>query len=81
MRFHSKGKVEEERGVNTFRERVSYHCSERHCWCRRSVHVIESVARVGVDRYVNRDSAVYDIQPGDGVSPYNCTGRMREKMG
>ena len=77
--FHSKGQVEKDRGADSFRQRVTYHCSEGYCWCGRSVHVIESVARVGIDRDVSLKCAVHDIQLGDGVCPYNCTGRVRRR--
>ena len=59
--LNSKGKVEEEGGIGTRGQRVVYHCSESYRGCGRGIHVIESVTRVGMDRYVQGEPTVFNI--------------------
>ena len=59
-----------------------YHRSESYCWRGRGVHVIDLVARVGVNRYVQGEPVVFNIQPRCGVGPCNYTcRRVREEGG
>ena len=72
--LHSQRKVEQEWGIDTLGQRVVYHCSESNCWCGRGVHVVESIARVGIDRDVHGELVVSNIKPRHGVGPCNYKG-------
>lgn len=59
--LYSQGKVEQEGGIGTCGQRIVYHCGESYRWYGRGVHVIEFVARVGVNRYVQGEPVVFNI--------------------
>ena len=59
--LYSQGKVEQEGGIGTCGQRIVYHCGESYRWYGRGVHVIEFVARVGVNRHVQGEPVVFNI--------------------
>lgn len=69
--LNSQGKVEQEGGIDSLGQRVVHNCSESYCWCGRGVHVVETVARVGIDGDVQGKSTVFNIKPRRGVGPCN----------